>query len=269
MYFFFIVGSNQRSESGRSISRLVYWYGAELGQAFSLVPATKITPYEKGVKKGWNLLPNTIKKKIKKQKSLTAKEKLLVKNLKAAKADYSLPPNKRSLFLFDFVEEHDESDDDSDDNSHVCEVSSNHIDEDERNKGDSDDDENGADDKNVDEKISSNGLKRGSLTDDSSSASNKKSRLKKRPRDSSNDTKMSHKNCEIDQNDVIDMRVLLKPKYVENKSGNGEKAKVYTLLVQQNGEIISDSELRISDADKPFSKKLTHQNITLNLSFKL
>lgn len=102
-----------KKNCGKPFSRLVYWYGAELNQAFSLIGANKIIPYEEGIERSISEEElNRIRRKIRHQQKLTANEKLIRRNWKEAKADFLLSPEKRSEWLFDFKEDHEEESND-------------------------------------------------------------------------------------------------------------------------------------------------------------
>ena len=259
----------------------MYWYGADMHQAFSLLPKTKISPYDSGIKKGWNILPKKIDRKIMNKKRLTGKEIFLMKNLKAAQSDSMLPPEERSSWLFDFKEDHEESDDES-----VSDTS-----QDDSEEEDSDDDSGDLikwySKSQRDYKTLTRPM---TASDDDSCTSDhlnlSKKNIKKRKRadlfhsppsqyDVTNKSdfdeqtkKNTNKRCEINTSDLVDIRILLKPMSEEITTENKRK-KLYNLQVQRNGTVVTSSELQVSDTDESVTKQLKVQNVTLNLAFKL
>ena len=79
-----------------------------MSQAYSLIAKSKIISYEEGVRRGLHNIPKDISRKTKKRKRLNAKEQFVVDNRKYANEDIVLPPSERSLWLFDFAENHEE-----------------------------------------------------------------------------------------------------------------------------------------------------------------
>ncbi len=275
-----------KKSCGKPFSRLVYWYGAELNQAFSLIGANKIIPYEEGIERRISEEElNRIRRKMRHQQKLTANEKLIRRNWKEAKADSLLSPEKRSEWLFDFKEDHEEesnheSSDDSSSESESDESSVNsEMNESLNKKGNirHHSAKKSKDDSPSKDKIGETRIERAITASDdnlstSDSASSKSSSKKKRKRDELKESSSIVSNVVKEQrqetDDTVDLRILLKPQSDE-KMGGKNKSKLYDIIVQQNGETIAKSELCISDQDKSVATQLKSQNITFNLSFKL
>ncbi len=281
----------------------MYWYGADMSQAYSLIAKSKIISYEEGVRRGFHEIPKDIKRKLRKRKKLFRKEKLVVHNRKAAEDDSTLPPSERSLWLMDFKEEFEEEDSQEDDEDD---------DEDSSLEGGSDESEN---DYNSNNNIritrsKKNFLLHSPTSDDDrcqpllhaelqvdgnkrrrshhSSPNNEKKRSSLSPNNTKCFNKNSSKKAKKDHEnltDAVDLRVLLKPvrmdtlnKKIKHSDHDGSNddgddsddndSKKYNLQILQNGAIISESELQFS-GDEPVTQQLKNQNITLNLAFKL
>ena len=100
---------------------MVYWYGSydDPGNAYSLIPSSKLVPYEVGVTKGYGKIGNALQKKIDENKKLSKNDALFVKGLEELKVDLEKDPKDRhgqiTLEIKEFWEFSDEEDEEEED----------------------------------------------------------------------------------------------------------------------------------------------------------
>ena len=100
----------QTQESGRDMTRLVFWYGVkyeERGQAYSFVPETKIIPYEEGESKGYCKMPKKISNKVEKKQKLTKTEEQIKRGLAEIVSDMAKKPSDRAAWMMKFKEDYE------------------------------------------------------------------------------------------------------------------------------------------------------------------
>jgi len=98
-------------QSKRAMTRLIYWYGAEsLEEAYSFYQPSKIVDYEKGVEKGKDKVPSSIKKKLDNGKKLSKSEKQIVEGLEQISGDAKLEASERVSWLPSWKEDWEEDD---------------------------------------------------------------------------------------------------------------------------------------------------------------
>lgn len=99
----------QTQESGRDLTRLVFWYGVKFvdrGQAFSFVPESKILSFEDGQRKGYCNLPSKIQRKLDKNAKLTKTEEQIKLGLSQIVGDMDKPKKDRAAWMMQFKEEY-------------------------------------------------------------------------------------------------------------------------------------------------------------------
>lgn len=262
------------------MARLVYWYGSDMSQAFSLIGKSKLMSYEDGVAKKLNQIPHQLKMKIEKKIKLSKEEGVIVKNLMAGEVDNSLPRSQRSSWLFDFEEPYTFPEDEEHEVDNVKKGES-MIESTSSNLSSTTNDEYSEDDSSTSD---GNALcMEPTCKEKFKQSHNIRKNLKKQHndcKDSQADGGRKNERLCDEHESVIDMRVLLKPLTSSNGTTNelnneGNHAKTdkstrkYNLQVQQDGEIISENEIQISAEEKQVNKQVQVENITLNLTIKL
>jgi len=278
---------HKRNKAGKPFCRLVYWYGSDIGEAFSLIPATRIISYENGLEKGVDKIPSDIERKLRNGRRLTTKEKVLINGHEEAKKDLCLLPLERSPWLFDFKEEHEKDLDYSDCYSSIESRVKGSFKRQKGNLKKESDVVNGSniqhkendDSDDSDKEVLScspshqNNTCINSIPPDSVGASKN---LRKRERSSfcneiGKDKKINlneNEGQEQDSGNEIDVHVSVKPlppKSIDNSDGGHKR---YSLKILQNGKVKTDSELHFVGNDT-VTKKLKDKRITLNLVFKI
>ena len=256
MGFIFLLFSVQRKRLNKPIPRLVYWYGTEIEEAFSFIPANKIVSYKNGCKRGLNKIPVNIKKKLDGNKKLNGTEKIIVNGLSDMEADAKLPPEERALWLL-------QSDDDrSDGVSSTSDITNEII--------------------NLDEEFKPVSTKRETQVIPSSDCVEPPSkRAKKETHDRERRVKKKPEVSEVsgagnviveEEAPSFDFRVCLQPKHDLDKKGEkvSSKTKAFDLTVYKEDEVMMEQEIRMTKVDGgKFEKKIQYQNIHLNLTFNL
>ena len=100
---------SQTQESGRDLTRLVFWYGVKFedrGQAFSFVPESKILTFEDGQRKGYCNMPSKIQRKLDKNAKLTKTEEQIKLGLSQIVSDMDKPKEDRASWMMQFKEEY-------------------------------------------------------------------------------------------------------------------------------------------------------------------
>lgn len=276
-------------------------------QAFSLVPGTKISKYEQGVKNGLDQVPESIKRKQKAKIKLTTREKLFVDNLRWSKQDALKPPSKRSSWLFKFKEDHEESsyDESSDNNDETSKYVGGDSSDSILSQSDSlfdekvDDDDNDCDLGINSSFVNEKDVKKSNdssvtnidpipiIQSESREEGKKQSRRNKPQSNNDSDGKVpstvesqvgatesinaATANDKNYSDDMMDIRLLINPLIQDSKNTNVREGntKVYNMQVLQNGAILSDHELHVSDPEGQVTKQLKYHNFTLNLALKL
>jgi hypothetical protein len=106
----FSIMFNQTQESGRSMTRLVFWYGVKYedrAQAYSFVPEAKIIPYEEGESKGYCIMPKKISTKLEKKQKLTKTEEQIKRGLVEIVADMKQDKSERLAWMMKFKEDYE------------------------------------------------------------------------------------------------------------------------------------------------------------------
>lgn len=252
--------------------------------------------------------PKAIRKKLRNNEKLSPSEKLIAKNFKYGKKDSLLGPKQRSTWLFEFKESHEKSKEgdelefgseatltsndtlDSKDSSNGSVVSL-YSDEDldldsskeneKKRRSDTKPIKNAQTKKlkrqkvheidsvssndSFDSKNSLDGSVVSSSSDDDNRLDSSENEIKMRSNTHTNKTKGET----IKTDDTIDIRILVKPTKHAQKACIKSNTKTYSLYVEQNGVVISNSELKLAPSDKNVSTVLRDQNVTFNLAFKL
>jgi len=81
----------------KELQRVVYWYGVD--KEFSFVNGNEIMTYEEGVKKGYHILPDRIKKVMGSNKKISGDDLLLRDGLLEQAGELKLPKEKRVAWL--------------------------------------------------------------------------------------------------------------------------------------------------------------------------
>lgn len=279
-----------------------------MSEAFSLLPENKIIPLEKGVERSLDKSPKAIRKKLRNNEKLSPSEKLIVKNFKYGKKDSLLGPKQRSTWLSEFKESHEKSkeEDELELGSQATLISNDTLDSKDSSNGsvvslysdeDLDEDSSKENEKKrrSDTKPIKNAqtkkLKRQQVHEIDSMSSNdtfdsknsldgsfvSSSSDEDKNLDSSENKRKIRSNTKakktmgekVEKDDTIDIRILVKPTQQAQKACVNSETKIYSLYVEQNGVVISNSELKLAPSDKSVNIVLRDQNVTFNLAFKL
>jgi len=92
------LGQFKRATDPQKVPRIVYWYGADVENAFSIVNANNCLSYNKARKKGVAELPKDILQKIKRRKTLSKSEEKLYHSWKQIEGDIDKAPADRIRF---------------------------------------------------------------------------------------------------------------------------------------------------------------------------
>jgi len=90
--------------------RLVFCYGSTWetrNTSFTFIKEKNITPYGKGVSKGYHTLPKQIEKKIKAGKPMGEVQKRLIKSIEQMKKDIERSPADRIKWMTNFKEDYE------------------------------------------------------------------------------------------------------------------------------------------------------------------
>jgi hypothetical protein len=100
----------QTRQSGREMTRLVFWYGVKYedrGQAYSFVQSAKITSFEEGEKAGHCNIPKKIQAKLDKKVKLTKTEEQIERGLRELQEDMKKEKSERIQWMMNFQEDYE------------------------------------------------------------------------------------------------------------------------------------------------------------------
>jgi len=91
----------------KNVTNIVYWYGASKDppNAYSLIPTTKLIPFDEACKKGHNTIPKAIQKALDAGKTLNASQQMFVEGLEEMMQDKEKQPEERRGYMVKHIEE--------------------------------------------------------------------------------------------------------------------------------------------------------------------